>query len=207
MDNDALILQDVRAYFGLRQRELAPWLGLSLSQLANIEAGLDALPRHARPWLHPWIMAQLAAPIPATGADAPVPVPVAPELTGPAVLLARLAECYFQAGRLGRQLASRQARLRTWQACLAAGPRLLAALPLLGTAPEPLATGRRRRWLSRLLEEATDALAPEADTGPSAEALLAARHSAWLHEAAWLEAYLTPAPLSRGEGEPDDSFY
>lgn len=91
-------------------------------------------------------------------------------------MLARLAECCFQAQRLHRQLA--------------AAPYLLAAVP----PPEPIKAGLRRRWLARLLEEATDGLA----VGPAskgAQALLRARHSAWLHEAAWLEEYLaTQAP-------------
>jgi hypothetical protein len=46
----------------------------------------------------------------------------------------------------------------------------------------------RRRWLSRLLEAATDALDPaNPGAASTAETLLAARISAWQHEASWLE--------------------
>ena len=193
--NHASQLRAVRAHFGLSQPALAGWLGLSRALLASVETGREQLPAHARPWLRPWVAA-LADSAPDVG-----PPPVSEALpaalpTGPAPLLARLAECRYQAQRLGQQLAARRARTRWAQRRLAAGPVLHAALPAPDpTAPMHAPAALRRRWLARLLEEAADQLDPaQAATGPTAGALLAARHRAWLHEAACLITYL------RGEG-------
>ena len=183
----------VRATFALTQTELAAWLGLGRSMLAMVETGQEQLPRHARPWLHPWQAALAAAP----PDERPAPVPAGPPLpaTGPAALLARLAECAYQAQRLEQQLARLRAGHRTAARRLAAGPLLLAALPPPPAAgPEAEAEAdepaSRRRWLARLLEAAADALAPEAPAGPVAAALLDARRRAQLHEAACLHAWL-----------------
>ena len=177
----------VRAHFLLSQAELAAWLGLSRALLASVETGREQLPRPARPWLRSW-QAALAAALPEEPA-APEPPLLPPPTTGPAAVLARLAECHYQAQRLGQQLARLHAGHRTARRRLAAGPLLLAALPPPSLA-EPEALARRRRWLARLLEAATDALLPEAPAGPVAAALLAARRRAWRHEAALLRAYL-----------------
>lgn len=188
-------LLTVRAHFDLTQRELAAWLGLSRQQLTRIEASTDPLPAHARPWLWPWLTAlhdQLAAPGLAPDPDpdpAPSPLPD-PPAAGPAPLLARWHECQFQAEALRGQLAAEQHRHRTWRRRLTAGPTLLAALPPTAAADEALPA--RHRWLTRLLEAATDGLHPTHPTaGPTTEALLAARRSAYLHEANWLATYLT----------------
>jgi hypothetical protein len=182
-----LALLAIRAHFALTQTELAAWLGLGRSMLAMVETGQEQLPRHAWPWLRPW-QAALAA---ALAEEPPAPLPPLPPLptTGPAAVWARLAECHYQAQRLGQQLARLQAAHRTAARRLAAGPLLLASLPA-PTPAEPEALARRRRWLARLLEAATDALAPEAAAGPVAAALLAARRQAGLHEARLLLAYL-----------------
>jgi len=180
-------LRAVRAHFALSQLELGAWLGLGRSQLARIEAGHDPLPGHAVPWLMPWLAALAQAPAP-TAAAAPEPDPPAPP-AGPPALLARLAECRYQARRLGPLLAAQQAHDTAWAARLAAGPLLLAALPPAEAAgPEPAhaPAARRRRWLARLLETAADEQAPAA----TAATLLAARRHAWQQEAAWLAAHL-----------------
>ena len=49
--DDNTPLRAVRARFGLTQAALAGWLGLGRSMLAMVEAGQEALPAHARPWL------------------------------------------------------------------------------------------------------------------------------------------------------------
>ena len=182
------LLRAIRAHFALSQAELATGLGLSRALLASVESGREQLPRHARPWLRAWEAALAAAP----PEELPAPAPSLPAVptTGPAAVLARLAECDYQARRLGQQLARLQASHRTARRRLAAGPLLLAALPPPIPTPEPEALTRRRRWLARLLEAATDALLPEHPTGPQAVALLAARRRAWLHEAGLLLAYL-----------------
>lgn len=190
-------LRAVRAYFGLPQRELATWLGLSLSQLARIETGHDPLPVHAQPWLWPWLGALAQGPIPAPAGPAPV---AADPPAGPPLVCARLLECRYQAQRAHHQLAALQTQAGYLHRRLAAGPGLLAALPPAGpTAPaEPAHSpaALRRRWLARLLEAAADGLAADHIASPAAVALLAARHAAWLHEAAWLETYLAPGPAN-----------
>ena len=187
---DASQLRAVRAGFAFTQAGLAPWLGLSRGLLALVETGREQLPAHARPWLRPWVAA-LAATTEATEPAAPTETPLLaePPPTCPAAVLARLAECRYQAQRLGRQLAALRTVQHTAARRLAAGPLLQAALPPHAEA-EAEALGRRRRWLARLLEEATDAQAPEAPAGPVAAALLAARQRAWQHEAACLRAWL-----------------
>jgi hypothetical protein len=114
---------------------------------------------------------------------------------GPAALVARLRECRYQAERLRLQLAPLQARNSYLRRRLSVGPVLQAALPPDAAEPAHSPAALRRRWLARLLEAATDGLAPSAPaTGSTAEALLTARQAAWLSEAAWLTAYLTGAP-------------
>ncbi|WP_035566097.1 hypothetical protein [Hymenobacter sp. IS2118] len=191
---DASVLPAIRAHFGLRQADLVPWLALSRDQIANVENGREALPRHARSWLRPWAEALAQAAAEAAALPAEASTPALPS-TGPAPVLARLAECYYQAQRLGQQLAALHAAQRVAAARLAAGPLLLAALPLVSPTPETTALALRRRWLARLLAAATDALAPEAPAGPLAAALLAARRRGLLHEAASLRAWLAGEAL------------
>ncbi|WP_400193069.1 hypothetical protein [Hymenobacter sp. B81] len=191
--SNAVLLRQVRAYYGLSQPQLIPWLGLSRVMLGQIETGREALPAHARPWLRAWWLA-----LPAS-ADDPSPPddpgdPGEMPLAGPAALLARLAECRYQQQRLGQQLRVARQRLRYAERRLSAGPVLLAALPPLPDPqgpPEPAALAGRRRWLHRLFEAAADALLPEAPGGPTSVALLEARRSAWQHEAACLRAHLS----------------
>ncbi|MBF9223097.1 hypothetical protein [Hymenobacter ruricola] len=179
-------LRAVRAYFGLSQYVLPPWLGLSRALLASVETGREQLPAHARPWLRPWLAALALAEPEAAPAPAAPPAPSLPPGTPPPVA-ARVAECHYQAQRLGQQRAALLAAHRTAARRLAAGPLLLAALPApIPEAPEAEALALRRRWLARLLEEAADALLPEAPGGPVAVRLLEARRQGYLHEAAWL---------------------
>ncbi|MCB2408124.1 helix-turn-helix domain-containing protein [Hymenobacter lucidus] len=185
----APLLRDVRAHFGLLQADLATWLGISRSLLALVETGREELPRHARPWLFPWLTAQ-ALPDDETTVPAP---PLAPALllasAGPAAALARLRECDYQVRRLHLQHLALLGTLRTAARRLAAAPVLHAALPP-ETAAEPVALALRRRWLARLREAATDALLPEAEAGPVVAALLGMRGEAYRHEGVLLEAWL-----------------
>lgn len=175
-------LRALRADFDFSQQELGHWLGLSRAQVAGIEAERDPLPRHARPWL--WA---LVPPVAEARQSVPAVVLPAIPLTGPAPLLARLAECCYQAQRLGLQLVTQQAQVNTLRARLAVGPHWQAALSppdAAEAAHSPMA--RRRRWLARLLEAATDELEP----ATTAATLLAARCHAWQSEAIWLAAAL-----------------
>ncbi|MBO2012491.1 helix-turn-helix domain-containing protein [Hymenobacter negativus] len=176
-------LRAVRAHYGFSQAGLAPWLGLGRAQLASIETGREQLPARARPWLRPWVAALAEAE--AEAAPLPEAAPALPELAvAHTAVRARWAECHYQARRLGQQLAALRTAHRTAARRLAAGPLLQAALPAPASA-EPLPLALRRRWLARLLEAATDTLAPEAPGSPLA-ALLEAHRQGYLHEAAWL---------------------
>jgi hypothetical protein len=182
-------LRAVRAYFGFSQPALAPWLGLSRALLASIETGREALPAHVQPWLRPWLAA-LAQAEPEAAPEADDYLVPVPDLTGPAPVLARLAECDYQYQRLGQQRAALLAGHRVAARRLAAGPLLQAALPAVTAGTELMALALRRRWLGRLLEAAADALAPAAPTGPVTVALLEARRRAYQQEAEWLYAWL-----------------
>jgi hypothetical protein len=188
--SSVIILRAVRAHFGLSQQELGQWLGLSRSLLARVETDRDQLPGHAQPWLKPWVDARVRLPTPAEATPVPASAQPLPAGTGP--LLARWHECQYQAQRLQIQLAALQVRSGYLRARLAAAPYLQAALPPAApNEPVHTALALRRRWLSRLLEAATDGLNPNlTGSSPTAETLLAARRSAWLHEAAFLEASL-----------------
>ncbi|WP_167852195.1 helix-turn-helix transcriptional regulator [Hymenobacter elongatus] len=194
-------LRTVRVHFGLRQLDLALWLGITRARLASIETGREPLPSAAQPWLRPWAAA-LALPADEATEPAPPPVPAAllPALGGPAAAVARLHECDYQAGHLHQQHLALLTRHRLAVRHLAAGLLLRATLPP-ETAPEPLALALRRRWLARLLETATDTLRPEAPAGPTAAVLLGLRGGAYRHEAAALRAWLAgrkpPRPLCR----------
>ena len=180
-------LCDVRARFGLSQQELAIWLGLSRATLAKVETDRRALPSRAGQWLRPWVTALL---LPPATAVPQLPAPADPT-NGPAALLARLAECRYQAQRLHQQLLNQQAYLNVLRDRLAAGPLLQAALPPPAPAePVHAPAALRRRWLARLLEAATD----ELSVAPEVLTLLAARCHAWQSEAAWLVDALALAP-------------
>lgn len=69
------VLTGVRAHFGLSQPQLAPWLGISKSQLARVEAGYDPLPRRAIRWLAPWLTAMNLAAAAAAAEDPGPPRP------------------------------------------------------------------------------------------------------------------------------------
>ncbi|WP_345056589.1 helix-turn-helix transcriptional regulator [Hymenobacter glaciei] len=180
-------LRNLRTRLGLSQHELATWLGLSRAQLAQVETGRDPLPRHAERWLR--ALAEVGAAPPAV---ALVPLPGVPA-TGPPLVVARLAECRYQAQRLHQQLVAQQGRVAVLRARLALGPPLQAMLAPADAAEAAHApTALRRRWLARLLEAATDNLEP----ATQAATLLAARCHAWQSEADWLVATLTVGPVA-----------
>ena len=189
-------LRAIRAVFDLRQRELATWLGLSLSQVALIETDRNPLPGHALPWLLVWLplLSQPEATLVAQRQASPkLPTPPDIPTVGPAPVLVRLIECRYQRWRLALQLQAQQVRIGILRARLAAGPALQAALP---PAPpdEPAHTpaALRRRWLARLLEATTD----ELTLAVPAETLLAARCHAWRSEDEWLRTYLAAPPAA-----------
>ena len=103
--------------------------------------------------------------------------------------MARWHECHYQAQRLALALVPLAARHAALRAQLVAAPLLATALAAAAPADVD-EVARRQRWLTRLTDAATDALAPAAPDGPTAATLLAARRAAWLYEADWLTAQL-----------------
>lgn len=123
----------LRQYLGLPQQELAGFLGISRSLLANLEANrrsmsqtvseraallLALLPEAAR-------LAVLAA---------PVPPPALPATPAPGPLEARRDFCVWRAANLRYELRALNTRATTAYRCQQALPTLLAALP--PAAPE-----------------------------------------------------------------------
>ena len=183
------LVQAVRRYFGLHQRELAQLLGVSEAMIGHLEAGRKALPGAVLLRLSP-----LAVLLPATERARPAtPVPEEPPPAAPAPgpLEARLDLCRHQASKLRRELrklAAAQAQARRWQQVL---PGLLAGLPTPGPAPEPAEAARARRWLLSRQQQA-QALLHDADLAARYH-LLRARAQALEAEAATLAALLEPA--------------
>ena len=93
---EASDLRAVRDFFGLTQPELAEWLGVHRVQIAYAENGQRALPLRAAARLTPFNLC-VARAVGGAPAAAPVPIYVAP-------LLARLAECRFEAVRISHAL-------------------------------------------------------------------------------------------------------
>ncbi|WP_310393915.1 hypothetical protein [Hymenobacter sp.] len=176
--SEASDLRTVRAWLGLTQAELAKWLGVSRERVAKAEIEQRPLPFAAWPRLTQLTLGRAAGP-------AVPPEALAAATAYQAPLRARLRECRYQAARLRQALAVLRARAEPLTQRLAALPGLATALPA-GAAGED-----RRRWLARLVAEATDGLA--AECGPLPQALLAARIAAYEHEAALLEAWPAPA--------------
>ncbi|MFD2785480.1 helix-turn-helix domain-containing protein [Hymenobacter rubripertinctus] len=169
----------VRHYFGLGQRELGQYLGVSAAMVGHLEAGRKLLSGRVLRRL-----AVLATQVPAAPAPAPpLPPPAAPPAPGP--LAARLDWCRWQAGLLRPRLARLQTRAtyaHRWQQAL---PALLAAAaavaPLVQEPPAPA------DWLRQ------QAQPPDAEFAADWH-LLHARLAALEAEAAALAALLPPAP-------------
>jgi transcriptional regulator with XRE-family HTH domain len=149
----------VRRHFGLEQQELAAYLRVGRSTIANVEAGRREFSAKVLLRLLPLVQQLPPAPLPApTLAELPAdaPAPLAADLEH------RRAECLHRAVRLRRELAevSRQAgHALRWQATM---PALLAALPLPpeGLAPaneEQYRALRTRQWLQRRASALTPA--------------------------------------------------
>ncbi|GAB3872194.1 hypothetical protein GCM10028824_22300 [Hymenobacter segetis] len=133
----------MRQYLGLPQQELADFLGISRSLLANLEANRRAMSRAVH---------ERAAPLLALVPDGalhlvlgiPEPPPALPTAPAPGPLEARRAYCVWRAANLRYELRSLHQRAAVglrWQAAL---PALLAALP--PAAPDPAPPGDWSRF-------------------------------------------------------------
>lgn len=200
MSTDTALLHQLGEAFGLTQKDLGKLVGLSASMLSHVRAGRRPLPAAAYiPLARLTAAMQAAPPLPDPSADpAPAPPPLDPaDLTalGHHVLVCRAA-----AARLVLEQAAMAARTVWATRRLVVLPILAATVPALAAdlPPDPNPgpdTGfvPGLRWLARFEEEAREALA---DSGPLAQARLALRRAALLHEVALTERLLAGEPLA-----------
>ncbi len=189
---DTAVFRQLGAAFGLRQAAVGRLLGLSPQMTNNVCAGRKPLPAATYPQLARLLLALDALP-PADSPAAPPPNPPAP------VPLGRHARaCRATAARLQLEEGALRARAAWAARRLAALPALEDALRLappdpLREPPDPADPAARPRWLTRFLAEAREALAA---AGPDAQARLALRRAALLHEATLAERLLAGEALA-----------
>ena len=176
----------VRAWFGLRQAELALFLGVSPALVQHLESGQRALTAGVVQALAPLLLhlpATLAAPEPAASLPPGTTVPESAELDF------RRRVCLQQAARCRAELASLAQQAHVAQRWAQALPALLAAAP-----PDPATTEadaiELAAWRTGWLHRRARPLPPEAATRWH---LLAARATALEAEAAVLAAALDAA--------------
>ena len=169
----------IREFFGLTQERLASWLGVNRVALAQSESGQRNLPPGRGVQDARLTLAALGKVVVLGGGTAPAPPPLPPPAPNLEPLTHRLAECRYQALRLGRELAAMQARAT----CLT---NRLAALPALRAYAGPVKNpAREAGWLALFEGEAVDGLRDDCGVGP--QRLLAARQAGLLREIEVLE--------------------
>lgn len=180
-------LRAVRAHFGLRQADLAQYLGVDRSLLTHIEAD-----RRPLPLLATWRLLPLLSVMPPPHGSAPAePLPPDPAEATATTLDAlqwRLKICRYEANKLAFVLERQLPRLQAARYRRAL-PARLAVLPprapLPGLPGEPATPNLA--WAARMAENAVPDLAR---FGVQARALLEARLAGLKAEAAYLEEIL-----------------
>jgi transcriptional regulator with XRE-family HTH domain len=129
----------VRAYYGITQRELAAYLGITEPTLNHLEANRRVPARAVLERLAP--LAQQMQP---AATDAPLPTAPTAGRPDPGPLAARRAACLYHAGNLRWQLRHLPERARTAARWAQALPGLRAALPP-ADAPAPAPTDLEAR--------------------------------------------------------------
>ena len=135
----------VRAYYGITQRELAAYLGITEPTLNHFEANRRLPTRTVLERLAP--LAQQMQP---AATDAPLPTAPPPGRLAPGPLEARRDACLYHAGNLRWQLRQLPAQARTAARWAQALPGLRAALPPEAPVPPPTADPEARREATRL---------------------------------------------------------
>lgn len=199
---DTALLRQLGEAFGLTQTALGQLLGLSRSMLSQVRTGHRRLPPAAYVALtHLVVALQAVAPLAVSApADAPPAVAIAP---ADLPALGRHARaCRATAARLALEQAALATRAAWATRRLAVLPVLAATVPALGAAlaspdpgPDPGPdTGHTPgpRWLARFEAEAREALIT---SGPLAQARLALRRAALLHEVALTDRLLAGEAL------------
>jgi len=132
----------LRQYFGIPQQELAGFLGISRSLLANIEANRRSMSLAVYERAAP-LLALVPEGARLTVLGIPQPPPTLPVAPTPGPLEARRAYCVWRARNLRYELRTLHQRVTIglrWQTAL---PALLAALP--AAAPDPAPPGEWNR--------------------------------------------------------------
>lgn len=150
----------LRQYLGLPQQELAGFLGISRSLLANLEANRRSMSRavdeRAAPLLallpESALHIVLAAPTP------PATLPAAP---APGPLEARRDFCVWRAANLRYELRDLNTRAAVGQRCQQALPTLLAALPPAAPDPTPPGDWSRFTYPRQLVQQWATAFTPD----------------------------------------------
>ncbi|RTQ47508.1 XRE family transcriptional regulator [Hymenobacter gummosus] len=178
----------VRRHFALSQQELARYLGLTRTQVANVETGRTNFSAAAeRRLLH---LAELLAP--PHGGGPPLPPAADPAAPDPDPLRQRLRRCRHLAGQARFELHGLRQRLPAGEYRRRALAQLRAALlpptPPPGVPDPTFDAAHAAHWLARLDADTAAAL-PDA-AGYAQLALLEVRLSALEHEAGLLAALL-----------------
>ena len=150
----------LRQYLGLQQQELANFLGISRSLLANLEANRRGMSQAVFERLEP-LLALLPESARLTVLAAPVPPPTLPATPAPGLLEARRDFCVWRAANLRyelRPLHARAAVAHRWQQAL---PALLAALPPAAPDPAPPGAWVRLTYPRLLAEQCATAFTPD----------------------------------------------
>lgn len=150
----------LRQYLGLPQQQLADFLGISRSLLANLEANRRSMSRAVHERAAP-LLALLPENALLAVLAAPTPPPVLPAAPAPAPLEARRDYCVWRAANLRfelRDLHRRAAVALRWQQAL---PALLATLPPAAPDPAPPGEWNRLTYPRELAQLCADAFTPD----------------------------------------------
>ena len=150
----------LRQYLGLPQQQLADFLGISRSLLANLEANRRSMSQAVHERAAP-LLALLPEGALLMVLAAPVPPPALPAAPAPGPLEARRDYCVWRAANLRyelRALHGRAAVALRWQQAL---PALQAALPPAAPDPAPPGEWARLTYPRLLVEQCAEAFTPD----------------------------------------------
>ncbi|WP_210518651.1 helix-turn-helix domain-containing protein [Hymenobacter terricola] len=150
----------LRKYLGLQQQELAGFLGISRSLLANLEANRRSMSREVSERAAPLLVLLPEAALLAVLAP-PTPPPTLPAVPAPGPLEARRDFCLWRAANLRYELRTLHAQATIANRWQQAGPTLLAALPPAAPDPAPPGEWARLTYPRLLAEQCATAFTPD----------------------------------------------
>ncbi|UOQ97528.1 hypothetical protein MUN81_20135 [Hymenobacter sp. 5317J-9] len=185
-------MSTTRKFFGLTQEQLAAWLGVARSSIAEGETGRRLPPLLGDYWPREMRLNLAAANLgfdPATNAPVPALPPLPPLPPNAKPIQDQLRKCQHRIRGLRYQLEILRDKARCYEARRAALPTLRA-----WTGPDPL-PAQADAWLSRFEQEAEVELLYACGAGP--QGLLEARLAGLEREAERLEELLASQPPAR----------